>query len=183
MRMMRKRRSQAGFTTVELLAVVAIVGILAVIAITSYLKWTNWAKTAETRDLVVHIAAGQVQYNADTDGYLSCSANYNDFYPMAPSKSKRLFRNSSLVAMSSCYDLFHVDADSATYSGFVVLAGNPGTAIAQPPTVKQISFVADPGKPWFVVYAATNLDGDSEYERMYTTSFAPGEVHIENQGE
>ena len=50
MKMMGRRRPhQAGFTTVELLAVVAVVGILATIALTSYMKWTDWAKTSSTR--------------------------------------------------------------------------------------------------------------------------------------
>ncbi len=179
---LRNRAGQAGFTLVELLAVVAIVGILAVLAITSYVKWNDWAKTAQTRDLVVHIAGAQEQYNADTDGYLDCSAGYLDYYPLPPSPNKRLFQNSNHTA-HPCFRHFHVDAESATYSGFIVLAGAPGEAIQQPPMTQQINLPPPPGRPWYIVYAATDLDGDTVLERMITSSFQPGEVHIENQGE
>ena len=166
----------------ELLAVVAVVGILSVLAITSYVKWNDWAKTANTRDLIVHIAGGQEQYNADTDGYLDCSASYTDYYPFPPSPEKRLFENTGHTA-HPCFRHFHVDSESATYSGFIVLAGNPAEGIAQPPMVQQINLPPPVGKPWYIVYAATDLDGDTDLEKMITSSFQPGEVHIENQGE
>lgn len=178
----RKRADEAGFTIVELLAVVAIVGILAVLAITSYVKWNDWAKSAETRDIVVHIAGAQEQYNADTDGYLDCSAGYLDYYPGPPGPNKRLFQNSTHPS-HPCFRHFHVDTESATYSGFVVLAGNPGEALAQPPMNQQINLPPPLGRPWYIIYAATDLDGDGVLEQMITSSLQPSEVHIENQGE
>jgi len=178
----RYRARSAGFTLVEMLAVVAIVGILAVLAITSYVKWNDWAKTASTRDIVVHIASAQEQYNADTDGYLDCSSSYTDYYPLPPSPEKRMFQNQGHIDYP-CFRHFHVDAESATYSGFVVIAGNPGEALQQPPTKQKINLAPPAGKPWYIVYAATDLDGDGELEMMYTSSFQPSEVHIENQGE
>jgi type IV pilus assembly protein PilA len=169
-------------TLVELMAVVAIVGILAALALVGYRRYLDTAKTGETKDLVIHIASAQHSYYLETRGYLGCSTSYTDFYPKKPNRSKRHFHDQGHPDYG-CWRLFKVDSDAATYSGFAVMAGAPGSQFEQPPTEQKIGAIAPVDKPWFVVYAASDLDDDGVMEQMYTSSLQPGDVHIENQGE
>lgn len=164
------------------MAVVAIVGILAALAVVGYQRYAQSAKTGEAKDLVNFIASAQHNYFQQTRGYLDCSSSYTDYYPAAPDSRKRHFHDPAHPDFQ-CWRLFNVDTDAATYSGFVTIAGVPGEAIQQPPTKQQISVTPPADLPWFIAYAAADLDNNSILEMIYTTSIMPGAVHVENQGE
>ncbi|MCA9624105.1 MAG: hypothetical protein KC731_34010 [Myxococcales bacterium] len=176
-------RGQAGFSTVELLAVVAMVGIMAAIAITSYRKWLDYSRTAQTKDLVLHLAGAEEAFYADNDAYLDCSSSYAlaTLYPMPPNDRKHAFFNQT-HADHPCFRHLNVSADTATYASFAVRAAGPSQAIPAPPTTKPLP---NPpvDKPWYVVYAASDKDNDGTPESMFTTSFAPSEVNTEQEGE
>lgn len=182
--MMRRPSRIRGVTLVELLAVVAIVGILAVLAVVGYQRYYRSATTGQTRDMLVHIATGQHKYYSETRGYLRCSDDYGngELYPMLPNGKKHLFHNPGHLAYD-CWKLFRVDADAATYASFITIADVPGSAISAPPTKQAFGYTSKPDQPWFIVYAAADQDADGNREQMYTSSFQPGQVHVENPGD
>ncbi len=171
-------------TLVELMAVVAIVGILAVLAVVGYQRYYRSAATGQTRDLMVYIATGQHKYYSETQGYLRCSDGYADadLYPMPPNGKKHLFHNPKHAGYD-CWRLFRVDSEAATYASFVTIADVPSSPISAPPTKQAFGFTAADDRPWFIVYAAADQNADGAREHMYTSSFQPSEVHVENPGD
>ena len=177
---LQSKLMRRGVTLVELMAVVAIVAILAVIAVVGYQKYLRNAKSATTKDIVLHITAGQESYFAETEGYLNCSTSYTDFFPAKPTDRKRLFHDSGHPDWP-CWRVFRVDTDAAVYGGFVTRAGLPSEAFPQPPTKQKVNSPVDPGVPWYIVYAEVDQDAKGDREMMYAHR-KQREVHIENQG-
>jgi type IV pilus assembly protein PilA len=64
-----KRRSNAGFTLVELMIVVAIVGILAAIAIPNYQKYQAKSRTTEAKVALSNIYSSEVSFRTEFSSY------------------------------------------------------------------------------------------------------------------
>ena len=176
-----RRRGQAGYTLIELMAVVAMIGILAALAIAGYRRWIHYARTGETKDLINILSYGEDRYYKSFDGYLSCSGGYTDYYPVAPSSKKHQFHDPS-NADYDCFKLLAPGTTATTYMSFVVMAEGPGVALPVPPTQQPLP--APPqDKPWYVIFAAGDQDENGVYQYLYATSKQPGEVHIENDSE
>lgn len=76
-----KRKSQLGFTLVELMIVVAIVGILASFAVPSYTDYVVRSKRALAQQLMLEIASKQEQFMLDNKTYANGlnQLGYNGF--------------------------------------------------------------------------------------------------------
>ncbi len=61
----RTKRTEDGFTLIELMIVVAIIGILAAVAIPAFVKYTKKSKTAETAELLRKMMEGARTYYMD----------------------------------------------------------------------------------------------------------------------
>ena len=183
----QRRAQRAGFTLVELLVTVAMVGVLSVMAIYGIRRWTAHARTAQVRDLLEMIAQGQAAYYADTEGYLSCSGSYDplQMYPMRPNDKKHEFHNPSHTAYD-CFKLLAARANDPTYASFAVLAGTASEPVAAPPLsgfdVSKLSPGLNP-TPWYTALAAVDQDADKVYGYFFISSFAPGDVLVENPDE
>jgi prepilin-type N-terminal cleavage/methylation domain-containing protein len=68
-RLLKKSRSQAGFTLIEMLIVVAIIGILAAIGIPTYLDHRDRAYNAAAQADLKNFRAGMEAYFADHQRY------------------------------------------------------------------------------------------------------------------
>src|SRR5438046_834529 len=72
-RMRSQRRSQAGFTLIEMMTVVALTGILAMLAVFGVRKYIASSKTTEAIHMIGGIKAAQETYKDETFTYLDVS--------------------------------------------------------------------------------------------------------------
>lgn len=178
-----RRSSNRGYTLMELLAVVAIVGIMAALAIASYRQWMASARTGETKDLLQTIAQGQHMYRQDTGGYLGCSDDWTDWYPIVagPTDKKHLFHN-SLHPDYPCWRLLAPNSSDPTYVTFNVRAGTASDTPPAPPLAQTVTWPAVT-EPWYIAHAAADQDADSTQAHWVLSSFQPGNVLVENESE
>jgi type IV pilus assembly protein PilA len=180
--MLHRRRSSASraFTLVEVMIVVAIVGVMAALAVFGIRKYLTAGKAKADADgaMLAMASAIRAYYDANR-GYLDCSSDYDDFYPMAPNSKKHVLNNPS-NSDHGCWSLYNVRM-GPSYMSFAVRAGTKN----ETPTVPlgfSITF-PKPKEPWFVLVGTLDLDEDKTYARYMTSSFSPGVIHRTNEGE
>jgi type IV pilus assembly protein PilA len=179
------RASRRGWTLVEVMVVVAMVGVLSALAIVGYRRWVAAAQIGETKDLLNGITLAQETYNRDTSGYLSCSDDFGDIYPMTPNSRKHQFHNAA-HPKASCWRLLMTGTDATTLMAFVAIAGDIGDPWPTFPLDmdKATIDVAPPAdRPWYIVSAIGDTDEDGVHAYFLTHSLQPGEIHMENETE
>ena len=90
----RHRKSHAGFTLIEVMVVVAIVGVMAALAVFGVRRLLTAGKAkADADDAMLAMASAIRTYYDRNRGYLDCSTDYDDFYPMTPNGKKHVLNN------------------------------------------------------------------------------------------
>lgn len=180
-----KRRTQAGFTLVELLTVVAIVLILGVIGIALLRKHVFSTKTTEVVAMVQSIRAAQERWRAENNGhYLDVSTTLETFYPMAtPGKTKYHWDQPGGNDYAK-WRLLAPTAPGPVQAGYAVKAGPPFTQLPQPSTADKPTWptALDQVEPWYLIQAKADTDGDGD-PAWFVASSITGEVFTENEGE
>jgi len=179
-----RRTYQRGLTMVELMIVIAIIGILAAIASVSVKKYVASSKTSEAIHMIGAIKTAQEGYKSETFNYLNVSPGLSaasDFYPNNPSPGQKKMNFAGTGAGQTGWEALGVHEDAPV---LFVYACTAGAAAAKPTaTGNDITVTNWPsaalGKPWYVVKARADLDGDGVNTVFITGSFA-GEIFAAN---
>lgn len=150
---MRSRRSQSGFTLMELMITVAIVGILATIAVPSFVSYIHRSRTTEATSFLAEIKQRQESYRAEFTQYANVSTPSPATMPSGgdlsgwPNLPPWLQLGASPDgAVRFQYDTFAGLPNSPVAGGFAG-CGTPAAG------VRNEEF-------WFVAQAVGDLDGD-----------------------
>lgn len=181
----RVRRGWArGFTLVELMVVVAITGVLATIGVMLVQAHFRDAKMLEAVTIIQAIRVAQEERRAEGGSYIDCSITAGaPWYPATPDADQHAWRNPGHADWARWRQL-GVNRPDGTRYGFLVRAGDPGTALPAPQTASKPAWPLAPEltSPWYVIQAAGDNDKDGTLNLLVAASFN-GELYVENEGE
>lgn len=171
---MRSRRSQSGFTLMELMITVAIVGVLAAIAIPTFSGYVQRSRTTEATSFLAEIKQRQESYRAEFTQYANVMAPNPAAVPMggeqtgwgAPPPAGWLQLGASPDApVRFQYDTIAGLPNQAVGAGLGG-CGNPAAGVVNT-------------EFWFVAQAVADLDGDGNQVCFEITSHR-GTVWVSN---
>jgi type IV pilus assembly protein PilA len=150
---LNNKKSEKGFTLVELLVVIIIIGILAAIALPNFLSQGAKAKQTEAKQNVGLVNRVQTAYRSENNGFATSfdtlatgtlagtlnasTANYS--YTLSPSADSTSITASTADTALKAYSggtVRYVNAQSqSVVSSIVCEANTPGTTLAVSPTL------------------------------------------------
>jgi prepilin-type N-terminal cleavage/methylation domain-containing protein len=176
----QKRRFQRGFTLVELMAVVTITAILGTVGVVLVRQHFRDAKSSEAVTLIQAIRVAEESRRAETGTYQNCSGAGTPWYPGTPNGTMRAWQQPAHTDYAAWRNL-GISRPSGTQFGFLVHAGNPGTALPTPVTNQKPTWTT-PVDPWYVIQGAGDRDKDGTFSFFLASSFN-GELYTENDME
>ncbi len=176
-----RRARQRGYTLAELMVVVLMVGVLATLAVIGIRKYIFAAKTSEAINMIGSIKAAEEAYKDETHSYLNVSSSLTSYYPMTkPGKTKYHWVQPGHADIAGWSSL-GTNPNTVVQFGYAVVAGAQTDAIPQPGTTEVFDW-PNPGGPWYVVKAVSDLD-ENGVESVYVSSSFTTEIHVEREGE
>ncbi|MCH2108358.1 MAG: prepilin-type N-terminal cleavage/methylation domain-containing protein [Polyangiaceae bacterium] len=173
-----------GFTLIELMIAVVIIGILASIAVYGVRKYVLQSKTAEARSMITDIMGAQETYKTETFAYLNVTPDSDTYYPAQLDTSGQVAVQWGGTGCSNCLENFQtlgVSPDGPVYFRYSVVAAPSGALSAG----SGITYtLPDPGRWWYVVKAASDLDGsgDGVPYTVFAASSERSEIIVSNPG-
>jgi type IV pilus assembly protein PilA len=183
------KRSEQGFTLVELMITIVIVGILATLATFGVMKYLRMSKTGEPLQMIGSIKSSQEAYRAEMLSYLDVSGakdiSASSFYPGATPGTKVWGWGDTSTTVGANFKLLGVTSDAPVRFVYACSAGGPSdkpsvanlgsTSVANWPT-------AATGQQWYVVNAKGDLDGDGTKSSYSSASFT-AQIFSDQEGE
>ncbi len=155
---MRRRRSQMGFTLVELMVVVAIIGILAAVGIAAYTKWVRKSKASgEVPYMLGHFQQREVQYQAENGTFLPTGSTEDDYFPKPLTGGGSYTSIPTGTTPQAWQDLKIQMGQSGLYCGYVVLVKAAGAAAGANGAAL---YPVAPNREFFYVRAECDWNGD-----------------------
>jgi type II secretory pathway pseudopilin PulG len=163
------------------MVVVVVIGILATIASVSVKKYIAASKASEASHMISQIKAAEETYKDETFTYLNVTTGLSaksDFYPNNPSPGQFMMNFAGDGSGRDNWNTLGVHEDAPVRFVYACVAGGAQTT----PTSlgDDISVInwptAPPGKPWYIVKARADLDGDGINTVFTSASFA-GELY------
>jgi prepilin-type N-terminal cleavage/methylation domain-containing protein len=192
---MRCRVRGRGFTLIEAMIVVVIVGVLALVAVVAYRRWVRTSYMAEAHDMVSNIRTAEESFRAENGGYLDISGTLDKNHTY-PSKTPGAFKTGwgGPCDSSACPNPKHqwstlaIEPKGPVAFGYAVVADNTGAAPGDPVSaaLKEMSVAPNlaglAGRPWYVVEALGDINGDGVYTRVLGDS-ADSQLYVDREGE
>ena len=184
------RRSNRGFTLIELMAVVVIMGILSTLAVYGVRKYVFSSKTTEAIHMIGSIKSAEESYKSETFKYAGAAGGIDSpdhFYPHAavPGRYKADWTNSSHADYAAVWGPLGVVSDSPVIFEYVIIAGAAGGQLPTPAEFTSLSW-GDQGAnapgPWYVVAARADQNGDGKMS-CFVSSSLTGEIFRVNEDE
>jgi len=182
----RPFQSQRGFSLVELMTAVVIMGVLATVGVVAVRNHLDASRRTEAMAMIQSIRSAQNRYFSENRQYLDVSGTLTNYYPATSNGQKRSFyKTRAPAAAADATDakwrlLGPVVAGPVVF-GYAVTAGSANTTPTTPSIATNPNFVTSI-RPWYVIQAQSNLDGDSVNGYVVATSMS-SELFFENEGE
>ncbi|CAG0978906.1 Fimbrial protein [Gammaproteobacteria bacterium] len=151
------KRTQAGFTMIELMIVVAVIGILSAVAIPSFRSYIHRSRTAEAFTFLGEVRQRQEAYRAEFGQYCSVSApaGGGSMGSWAPGTLPSGGNAAGWDGTPGDWSMLGAAPDGPTRFQYRTVAGPPGST---PPG----GLGYDGSDFWFVAQAQGDMDGDGE---------------------
>jgi prepilin-type N-terminal cleavage/methylation domain-containing protein len=168
------RRSEAGFTIIELMIVVVIIAVLAAVVVPGWFKESRKAKHGtEVTGMFAEIAIKEEQYKVEHHVYLSATT-----CPSAPSTTGVDFATECLTG-SSAWDNLRINPTEKNVScTYAITAGASGSTPSPPAGFAMVT----PASAWWWVVAECDSDGQGGTNATYFQSSVDTKTQKQNEG-
>lgn len=169
-------------TLIELMVVVAIIGVIAVLAAVGYARYTRTAKMTEASEMISSIKGAQEAYFAQTGRYLDVSNGLGapNLYPRPTPGPSTTPWGAACTWCKTEWTRLGINATAPVWFGYATVADGDvcdpdckGAVVTINGTA--LNWTSINGslikKPWFIVTAQSDVDGNGVFSKVVGTSF------------
>lgn len=172
MNLSSERRSQRGFTLVELMIVVAVIAALAVVVIPSFFRETRKTKsTTEVAPMFSELGVREEQYKVETGSYLSTA--------QCPSTSSPTGVAASTCTAATDWTALRINPPESTLRCMYTVTAGSGTGTNNP---SGFTFTS-PANSWYYMIAVCDTNPDVTTDATYFASSVDPAIQKQNEGD
>ena len=184
-----RRRSEEGFTLIEMMTVVIIVGVLATLAVYGIRKYILSAKSSEAVTMMASIKTAEEAFKDETFVYMDVSTSFapTNFYPSTTPGKLKVQWGGGNATLAGNWRTLGVQPDGPVQFGYAVVATAPGASVPTIPTiVKSNSDFRLPtsATQWmYIAVGKADLGGRDGVNTVVMSHSLSTEIYVENEGE